>query len=277
MLYSFIHPGSGLGNQLFRIVAGKVLALDKGFEYSAIGRNHFKGKGFMNIDFGLDNQLAAGIDRITGKLSIAGLGEEPFKYKGFEFPRIWEEKTNYYNPEINFIEDNTIIDGEFQDPKYFEHRIDEINTWLSPNMAYAENPDHCVIGFRGGEFYQFPELGLPKSYFEEGIRIMREINPKMKFQVQTDDPALAKEFFPDFEIVSDIAINWNKVRCFRYAIIANSSFYILPRLLKHNDKYYKDYEGGQNKALTIAPRYWARRNTGEWSMPQNYYKQFMYV
>ena len=265
MLIGLCHSGSGLGNQLFRMVNARVLALDKGFDYGIAGKENFKGKSFMDFDFGKEVPFPTHIEMPAGKLVVES-----------DWP-LFEEKTSYFNPERNFIEDNTIIDGEFQDPRYFEHRIDEINQWLSPNTAYAENPDTCVIGFRGGEFYVFPELGLPKSYFEEGIRIMREINPKMKFQVQTDDPVLAKEFFPDFEIVHDVAINWNKMRCFRYAIIANSSFYILPRLLKHNDKYPKDYEGGQNKALTIAPRYWARRNTGEWSMPQNYYKQFTYI
>jgi len=121
----------------------------------------------------------------------------------------------------------------------------------------------CVIGFRGGEFYVFPELGLPKEYFEEAKILMLQKNINMKFEVHTDDPELAKQFFPDYKIIKDIGINWRSMRYAKNAIIANSSFYILPRLLS----------GG----FTIAPRYWARYNTKEWNRPDNYYPQFKYI
>ncbi len=174
--------------------------------------------------------------------------------------------------EFNFIEDGTIIDGEFQDERYFQHRTQEINEWL--RVDYIEFPlDVCVIGFRGGEFYVFPELGLPKEYFDEAIEIMKGINPNMKFEVHTDDHVLAKQFFPDYTIIQDAGINWRSMRYARNAIIPNSSFHILPRLLSNFEVF--QYEN--QKTITIAPRYWARRNTKKWSMPQNYYKQFMYV
>jgi hypothetical protein len=89
----------------------------------------------------------------------------------------------------------------------------------------------------------------------------------MTFEVHTDDPELAQEFFPGYECIHDIKLNWRSVRYAKYAIIANSSFYILPRLLRHQEGEF----------FTIAPRYWARRNTEEWSMPQNYYKKFTYI
>ena len=79
----------------------------------------------------------------------------------------------------------------------------------------------------------------------------------------TDDETLAKQFFPDFKIISDPEINWRSMRHAKYAIIANSSFYILPRWLS----------GG----ITIAPRYWARHNTKVWALPQNFYKRFLYI
>ncbi len=260
MLYSFIHPGSGLGNQLHRIVAGKVLALDKGYEYSAIGREYFKGISFMNIDFGNPNNIPIGLELPAGKITIGAESSIP----------LWEEKTNYFNPESQFIEDNTIIDGEFQDERYFEHRLDEIDKWLKVSWPFSGVEQHnlCAIGFRGGEFYTVAELGLPKEYFDKAIEMMFKINPLMRFEVHTDDPILARQFFPAFPIIHDIAINWTTMRYARYAIIANSSFYILPRLLMHH---------GYEKTLTIAPRGWARRNIGEWSRPDNYYKSFLYI
>ncbi len=280
MVNGLFHPGSGLGNMLHRYVATRVLALDKGYDFGMIGVDNFKGKSFMRLDMGFRNGALEGCKKIeypAGKITFP-----PFKNERQQTiqPRVWEEKTPYYNPDWNFIEDNTIIDGEFQDERYFEHRIDEINSWLTPyGRTYADNESICLIGFRGGEFYTVPELGLPKIYFEEGIEMMKKINPKMKFEVQTDDPVLARQFFPDYEIVSDIKDNWLKMRSFKYAIVANSSFYILPRLLRHNDNilYRKDDPARKEPVITIAPRYWDRYNIKKWERPYNYYKAFTYI
>lgn len=252
MIYGLIHPGSGLGNQLFRYVAARSLAADKGTGFSMIGRETFKGKGFMDLDMGVVNDLPFFVEYPAGKI-VAGAP-------------LWEEKTPYYNPEFNFVEGDSVIDGEFQSIQYFgkylKNTMTEVNSWLRVEPLDIDD-NTCVIGFRGGEFYVFPELGLPKEYFDEGIKKMKILNPNMKFEVHTDDKELAAKFFPDFPIIQDIGINWRSMRYAKHAIIANSSFYILPRLLSNG--------------LTIAPRYWARRNIGEWSRPDNYYSQFTYI
>lgn len=267
MISGIFHSGSGLGNQLHRYVATRVLALDKGYDFSMIAPENFKGSSFMNLNMG----RAEAINTPYHTEMPAG------KVVPDEVPDfMWNENTPYYNPEFNFIEDSTIIDGEFQDERYFEHRMDEITEWLSPNRAYADNESMCMIGFRGGEFYTVPELGLPKSYYDEAIEIMRSKYRVKKFQVHTDDILLAKQFFPDFEVIHDIKENWNHIRCFKYAIIANSSFYILPRLLRHNDKFPKDYPQGY-ECVTLAPRYWDRYNIKQWERPYNYYKCFTYL
>lgn len=250
MIYGLIHPGSGLGNQLFRYVATRVLSDELGVLFSMVGRGNFKGKPFMDLDMGESNMVKHHIEYPAGKIIVDGLWNE------------WEEKTNYYNPEFNFIEDNTIIDGEFQSIQYFGERLPDIDWWLRVEELNVPD-DVCVIGFRGGEFYMFKELGLSIEYFKAGIEIMKKINKDMKFEVHTDDPELASKFFPDYKIIHDIGINWRSMRYAKYAIIANSSFYILPRLL--------------NSGMTIAPRYWARRNIKEWSRPDNYYPQFKYI
>lgn len=253
MIYGLIHPGSGLGNQLFRYVATRVLSLDKGYDFSMVGRDYFKGSSFMDIYFGKPCRVAGYIEDITGKISVKGI-------------QLWEEKTNYYNPEFNFIEDNTSVDGEFQSSQYWGHRMKEIDGWLK--VEPIDIPDDvCVVGFRGGEYALFPELFLTKEYWTEAKILMLQKNIHMKFEIHTDDPKTAKEFlsqiFPDAKIIQDIGINWRSMRCTKYAIIANSSFYILPRLL--------------NGGFTIAPRFWARRNTKEWSRPDNFYSNFSYI
>lgn len=251
MIYGLIHPGSGLGNQLHRIIATRILALDKGYDFSMIGRGYFKGKDFMDIDFGVGSepQLYVSIEN-GGKIQVR------------EDIPLWEDTLPYYNPDFNFIEDNTIIDGNFEDERYFEHRLTEITDWLKTDYLHISDST-CIIGFRGGEYYTVPELGLPKEYFDRAIEEMKKINPNFKFEVHTDDPLLANEFFPNYPIIRDISENWRAMRWAKYAIIANSSFYVLPRLM--------------NGGLTIAPKYWNRYNTKKWDYPQNYYKRFTYI
>lgn len=262
MVAGIFHAGSGIGNQLHRYIATRVLALDKGYHFSMIAPDNFKGKSFMNLDMGNQKEsiqyfTEAGSGRVRPNLSV-----NP----------IWEEKTNYYNPEINFIGDNTTIDGEFQDERYFEHHYKEIDEWL--NVELIDVPDDvCIINFRGGEYLCDSNLFLTPEYWQQAIKKMLEINPDFKFEVHTDDPQTAAQFFPSFKIRHDISINWRSLRFARYAIVSNSSFAILPRLLRHHDEY--DIE--LKKVVTIAPRYWARHNTKEWSMPQNYYKSFKYI
>lgn len=269
MIAGIFHQGSGLGNQLHRYVATRVLALDKGFEHGMLyiandpaKETGFKGKDFMNLEFkeltDFDGGLWLEKKVVENGVDIRG-----------------------YDPEINFVEDNTVVDGEFQDPKYFEHHMNEVSKWLAVEPLNVPD-DVCVIGFRGGEFSVFPDLFLPLGYWQEGIQRMLKINENMKFEVHTDDPVLAQKTFPDFKVIQNAEINWRSMRYAKYAIIANSSFYIFPRLLKHHNQT-EGASFGELKAkvwkypVTIAPRYWARHNTKVWALPQNYYKQFTYV
>lgn len=250
MISGILHTGSGMGNQFHRIVASKCLALDKGYEWGMINPVNFKGSSFMNLDLGLPSLLA--------------LQDNP---KFFQEKKVVENGVDIrgYDPEFNFIEDNTIIDGEFQDERYWAHREKEVDEWLT--VEPIDIPDDlCVIGFRGGEFSIFPDLFLTKEYWKEAMEMMRDINPMMRFEVHTDDPETARKFFTmDIKIIHDIGINWCSMRYAKYAIIANSSFYILPRWLRNG--------------VTIAPKGWARHNwkDGGWYLPQNYYSRFKYI
>ena len=252
MISGIFHSGSGLGNQLFRYIATRVLALDKGYDFSMVAPELFKGKDFMDLDMG--NQKYP-------TMYVTGQPSGQVMPSNVDIPQ-WFENTKYYNPDFNFIEDNTIIDGNFEDERYFGHRLDEIDKWLK--VEPVDIPDDlCIIGFRGGEYKGVPELFLPKEYWEKAMAEMLKINPKMRFEVRTDDPETAKEFFPDAHVFHEIGMDWRSMRYAKHAIIANSSFFILPRLL--------------NGGVTIAPRWWNRYNTKQWDYPQSFYKSFTYI
>jgi hypothetical protein len=253
MIAGLFNQGSGLGNQLHRYVATRVLAADKGYDWAMMyvpdGSGKpvgFKGESFMQIEQRQTNGHTFNDTFQERRVVHDGIDIRP------------------YDPEFNFIKDDTVIEGEFQDERYWNHRIDDVREWLK--VEPLEMPDDlCVIGFRGGEYLMFGDLFLTEDYWREGIRIMQEINPNMRFEVHTDDPTLAQRCFPDTKVIHNIGLNWRSVRYAKYMIIANSSFYILPALLNEDAK------------VIIAPRYWARRGKKIWATAQNYYRRFRYI
>lgn len=264
MVAGCFHEGSGLGDQLFRYITVRTLAEKKGYEwFMASDSESFKGKDFMEIKY--------------GSYPIHPRGVSPLYFNEKSVRDENGVDIRSYDPEINFIEDNTIIDGSFEDDKYWRHNLHNINKWLKVDELHIPD-DVCVIGFRGGEYATQPDLFLGKDYYDEAVGKMREINPQMQFEVHTDDPELAKRYFPDFVVVenkpishskhTNMGFNWRSARYAKYAIVPNSAFFILPRILKHHE---------DPTAVTIAPRYWARRNTKTWARQACYYPEFSYI
>ena len=58
MISGIFHKGSGLGNQLHRYVATRVLALDKGYKFSMVAPTNFKGESFMKLDMGIKADIS---------------------------------------------------------------------------------------------------------------------------------------------------------------------------------------------------------------------------
>lgn len=231
MIYSIMHKGSGLGNQLHRYVALRALAMAKNESFGVIAPDLFKGSSFVDIDMGNSSDEYE-IEYPSGKV----------------IPKI----------------EGKILDGEFQNEAIFGPITHLINEWL-PVEELDIPDDVCVINFRGGEYTAFPELFLPKEYWDMAIKEMLEIDENMVFEVHTDDQETAKQFFPDFNIIQNISLNWRSIKYAKYLILSNSSFAILPA-------YLSDAE------LIIAPKYWARYNTKEWINPDNAtYSKFKYI
>ena len=260
MIGGIFHQGSGIGNQLHRYVATRVLAADKGYTFGMVAPENFKAASFMNLDMGAPipcSWTTGEGGKVVPISSLASWEEKKIVENGVDI--------RGYDPEFNFVRDFTIIDGEFQDERYFEHRLDQIDQWLK--VEYLGLPNNlCIIGFRGGEFRSDPDLLLTREYWQAAMKKMQRIDRTMKFRAVTDDPDFARTFLPpEVDVVHDVATDWRMIRYAKYLIISNSSFYILPSLLN------------QRARKIIAPRYWARRNTGVWATRQNYYKRFSYI
>jgi hypothetical protein len=258
MIAGIFHGGSGLGDQLFRYITVRTLAEDKGFDFAMVNPEDFKGDFFQ-----------CPIPQFVRS------ADDPPKFLERDVRESGDDIRSF-DPEINFVRDGTVIDGSFEDFKYWGHNLDNINKWLS--VEPLDLPDDlCVVGFRGGEYSLFRDLFLPGEYYDMAIAEKRRINPNMRFQVHTDDTLTARKYFPDFEIVenqqvshskhTNMALNWRSMRFAKHAIIPNSAFFIIPRLLRHND----------GESHTIAPRYWAGYNQKIWKRPACFYKPFSYI
>lgn len=262
MIAGIFHKGSGLGNQLFRYIATRVAAEERGVSFGMVNLEGFKGASFMQIDMGKPVPGTFHVEQGSGKVVPIDHGMTIFSEKKVEENGV---DIRSYDPDFNFIKDNTLIDGEFQDIQYFQNYEKYLDEWLGVRHLGMPN-DLCIIGFRGGEFAAIPDLFLPKEYYETAIARMKAINPDMKFVAVTDDPVTARAMLPaEVGITHEISLDWRMIRYARYLILANSSFYILPALLN------------EYAVEIIAPYGWARRNTGTWATRQNYYSKFLYV
>lgn len=134
MIVGIFHQGSGLGNQLHRYVMTRVLAKDKGYQFGMVNPDNFKGRSFMNLDMGGVVDLEEGYNQFFEKKVV----EDGVDIRG-------------YDPEVNFVQDRTVIDGEFQDERYFSHRLPEVREWLKVEPLDMDD-NVCVINFRGGEY-----------------------------------------------------------------------------------------------------------------------------
>lgn len=273
MIAGIFFEGSGLGDQLFRYITIRTLAEEKGFAWGMMSDENFKGdffKDFKSLSKNIENSSVSYVKALP----------EVFRNTKFLEKDLRDEFDNdirSYDPEINFVVGKTLIDGSFEDSKYWHHNLKNIDEWL--RVVPVNVPDNrCIIGFRGGEYATYPDLILPKGYYQKAIKQMLAIDPNMEFEVHTDDPVLALTYFPDYPIIdnrlishskhTNMGYNWRCARYAKYAIIPNSAFFILPRLLKH----FWD-----PKALTIAPRYWAGHNQKVWKRPACYYPEFIYI
>jgi len=263
MIITELYKGQGLGNQLACYVTTRVLALDLGFDFGIMHPERFKGHGFFEgIDFGCAVEGGYGPEGGPPISLPTGISnyyvESALRYGPSDID------IRSYDKELRNIKDGTKIDGLLQGEGYFLHRREEIKQWLKLNpkhdcFDYADE-NTCIINFRGGEYSRVPEFFLGKTYWDNAISKMLEINSFFRFVVITDDVYTARKFFPKFPVFHfSIGKDYSIIKNAQYLILSNSSFGWFPSWLSENQKY------------CIAPKYWARHNIsdGYWSLGYN--------
>jgi len=314
MIVSEIYNGSGLGNQLWNIVAPRCIAEHRGFRWGVrrditnsgsgasnlqtVGLKTFKGCQFLtNIDWG---------EKVTGGVTHQE-GQEPselpdgIEYYGRErvdeYPHGFHELPNedamiYDDLLYNTVPDNTKIDGTFQRLRYINDRRSDIIEWLKPNITVNDysSDDFCVIQFRGGE-YLITSAWCPPEYYRMAADRMLEINPNMKFGVITDDPENAKKYIPWAPIIG--ASSSDQID--PLAHLQGSGFYVYKGgpigidysilnnavhsiLTSSTFAFWPAWTNTKAKTI-IAPKYWNdyKRSTGYWRGDDNIVDDWMYI
>ena len=260
MLYLEFLDGQGLGNQLWNYVTLRSLSNKLGYEFEIINPNKFKGKSFLQISYST-NKVGGG--NFSGSNNLKVFREKLFYDKSLK------TFVSDFDKEILQIKQNTLLKGLFQSEKYlFNNDINQYIKLKNPNRYKSNSKDHkCILNIRGGEYKRFKELILPKSYWLNAMRNMKNINKNMKFYIVTDDYDYAKNLLPELKILKgNMDDDFTQLFNSKYLIVSNSSFAYFPITM------------GEKPKKIIAPSKWSRFGNihQRWISPANYYENWFY-
>jgi hypothetical protein len=269
MITTEFYDGQGLGNQLWSYASLVAVARRLNYDFGFQSLSKFKGLKFFELDYGK---------------RVYGMGSNGPGLKLNTATKYWFKETTVVHPidgsnitgldsDLLKIKDRTKIDGYFQSEDLILPIKSSLTSCLQIPNYHESKINRCVINLRGGEYVHHPKLFLGFSYYRNAIKNMLQLNPKMEFAVVTDDILLAKEFFPEFTILSEASkvldikgkevFDWEKaasdfgvLQSADYLILSNSSF-----------SWWGAWSNLRAK-IVIAPKYWARHNDsdGYWSL-----------
>ncbi len=271
MIGTKVTYGDGLGNQLFRYITARCIALDRGEEFGIIGKETFAnnmhsscGMYFMELDFGKEVREEDFKQTYYEKEDRLYLGnsKHDLQHGAYIAGADWE---------MYKVPKDTLLMGNMQSEEYYLKYKEQIKEWLRVKPEYDcyeySQDDLCILHLRCTDYMDCPELFVKKSYWKKGMANMKKLNPNMRFMIITNDVKEANKILPgipayNFELAKDYSIIKNA----KYLLLANSSFTYFPAFTSETVKYI------------IAPKYWARHNVsdGYWASEQNIYTGFHY-
>jgi hypothetical protein len=229
-----------LGNQMFQYSICRLIAHKNGFNFCipsegnpSTNKVHIKNV-FDNLDLGIEDS-----------------NNVNYFYE--------DDTTQVYNPNIFNTQNNTVLSGFFQTPKYFEGYEELVKSWFnielnekSKEILKKYNPEeYCYIHLRGLDYKNDTNWFLSIDYYQKSIDYIQNMYPNISFLIITDDINEAEKLFPNIKSISNdmitdfiILLNSNKL------IISNSTFSWWAAWLK-------------TKEIIIAPNNWLNYNKPE--------------
>lgn len=260
MISTRFQDGQGLGNQLWAYVATRSIAQRLGYGFSIGQPENFKGREFMDVDFGVPSAPAP---------------QNSYRERA-EFLKGTTRVISRTDPKLFALPPNTVIEGNFQSVEYFRETVGSLREWLRvrPEIPQFDTADNvCVVHVRGGDYRGIVDVALPRSYYRAAMSQVRQVCPEVEFRSVTDDVDLSRRLLPDVPIAGSgltgiedqnkashhkggsVSVDFTTLKNSRYLIIPNSSFSWWAAFLN------------TRAAMIVAPKFWAHHNvsTGYWS------------
>ena len=253
MLY--IRLSGGLGNQIFQLGAGLILAKNNNInkiivDDSALGHCSVKRKNELLNLF---------------SLNISGVSVE---YRTFFLSRYRIPKFSaFLTKRLSFISDknftlslkrsnlkNIYLDGYFQfilSQKIFEFSKNLMSNSLIKNEINKQKENACVIHIRGGDFIN---LGwnevTPAQYYIDAIDMMTRKFGIKEFTIVTDDKAYAEFILNKLNykfkfLLGNALDDFHTISDFNYRILSSSTF-----------SFWASAMGSNKKGGVIMPKFW---------------------
>lgn len=254
----------GMGNQMFQYAAGLALArrtgakleLDLSFLLDRTPRENFT---FREFDLDLFNLPAdCAIERKSGSAASRGLS-------------IFKEKHFHFDARFDALDANTLIEGHWQSPRYFEAVADEVRATFS-SFRIPLNAEHAALAaeirgrasvclnVRRADFVANPQANAfhgvcAEEYFRQAVRVVRRRVSGAHFYIFSDDvewcrAANLSEGAPCTVVSHDFAGErfssyLQLMMACRHFIIPNSSF-----------AWWAAFLGRTAESIVVAPAPW---------------------
>lgn len=264
-----LYDGQGLGNQLWVYAVTRVSAQRTGQQFAILGSRRFKGRSFLDLDFGVKVRpgvsIPGGPPFVLPKATKTHLSErrQVLREDGMDVSGVDER---FLQPPRNVK-----LDGNMQCVTYVWEDLDLIRQWIKLPEPQKPEIDYCAIHVRLGDFtgQEGPFVGW--DYYRRGIQYFQERDPATVFRCVSDDIEKCKQNLPAFVRFDEVeGEDANKARHHlggpiqndfqtlvgaKNLLISNSSFSWWAAVLN------------TRKELVVAPKYWARYNVadGLWS------------
>lgn len=263
MITTEFYDGQGLGNQLWVYVACRSIAEKLQLRHAILHPERFKGSSFLDIDFGWQDEWKNGNEA------------EMLVYSVFHERVFYDKELDYFASDFDEnvlnLEPFTKIHGIFQSENYLFGDLAIPKKYIAVKTEFLEkkyvDDACCVLNLRGGEYKRHKNLILPKSYWQNAMRHIRDLFGIDRFLVVTDDRRYANALFPGLPVLhGGVADCYVALYQARYLILSNSSFSYFP------------VKTGVDKECVIAPMYWARFGNAysRWASPANLYHSWMW-
>lgn len=165
----------GLGNMLFQIAATKSMSVDRGMDCSF--PNLITHLEYLNSDNIHNPKLKHSKDylnifknlKTTPILQSVNKIDYPFEYV-----------------DINFTDENVLLDGFFQSEKYFKHNRDKIinfidfsfisKKYINKKYGFLRNKKTTSIHIRRGDYVNYPNIHPTQSidYYKKSIDLLKD-------------------------------------------------------------------------------------------------------